>query len=189
MDWGRGAYLLGSRDRFNIFNFRSFVTCVLHHLHTMDPSDSPLVPPLVTFWWPVWQWSLFDPCSYACVQALVALGSSMRHSLCRCATEWAMPARLFMCCSNVFRFVHSSISSNQTVHWMQRRLLQSQRGNVRLPRELEGVTNEQYDKALITMDTPHGVGTEGTQSHGKYTAYGGGGYVKDLIGTVKHAKG
>ena len=29
----------------------------------------------------------------------------------------------------------------------------------------------------------------GLSHTGKYTAYGGGGYVKDLIGTVKHAKG
>ena len=29
----------------------------------------------------------------------------------------------------------------------------------------------------------------GLSHTGKYTTYGGGGYVKDLIGTVKHAKG
>ena len=35
------------------------LTCVLHHLHMMDSSDSPLVWYLLTCWWPVWHLSHF----------------------------------------------------------------------------------------------------------------------------------
>ena len=72
-----------------------FLTCMLHHLQTMDSVDSPLVSHLVLSWWVAWHWAIL-------IHILVfkhwwgsSWGSSMplprsvfqdRHS-----TDWAKP--------------------------------------------------------------------------------------------------
>ena len=51
------------------------IVCMLHCLHAMNSSDSPLAQHLLTSWQPAWQPSLLDP--RTCVQALVGLQSGI----------------------------------------------------------------------------------------------------------------
>ena len=51
------------------------LTCVFHHLHATESSDSPLVQHLLTYWQPAWQPSCSNQRS--CKEALVGLESGI----------------------------------------------------------------------------------------------------------------
>ena len=52
--WTSGEVCLGSQSQ------GTSLPCMLHHLHAMDSSNSPLVLHLLTSWQQAWQLSLFD---------------------------------------------------------------------------------------------------------------------------------
>ena len=82
--------------------------CMLCHLHATESSDSPLVPQLLTSWWPAWQLSRSHP--HTCIQANTKI-----YRVCCCLTVWdqadVLPTDL--CRLQVFKLSMFVISSSE----------------------------------------------------------------------------
>ena len=189
MDWGRGAYILGSKTdltflTLDLLSLACFITCIQWipqiHLwcHPWWPFDGQygseaflihVVTHVYRHWW---HWDRV--CGTAYVDALpnepCQLGFlcvvQMFLGLC---TLPSRVTKLFTECNEDFSS-HNEETSDFHENWKE------------LPMN-----------STIRRSSPwiHHTALElrGLSHTGKYTAYGGGGYVKDLIGTVKHAKG